>query len=298
MISISRTIYVDILIGTNIIINYFILLAVAKFTKILPHTFRMVLGSVLGALCSIIIFLPEIPFVLNIAVKLSISVGIILATFGYSNIKSFLKNISLFFLISFCFCGVMLFIWFMFTPQNVYVKNSVVYFNISPTVMVVSTIISYIIIRIITRLGGKQEVKSDICKIKLINNGRYCEFYGKIDTGNSLCEPFSGIPVIVVNESAVKDMAEDEFFNLINHTEPINILKQNYRLVPFQSVGGEGLLPAFIPKEVYIDGTFCTQKIYVAVCKGNVLNGNIKAMVNPEIMEFIKEVCNDTDKTL
>lgn len=298
MIAISRTIYVDILIGTNIIINYFILLAVAKFTKILPHTFRMICGSVLGALCSIVILLPEIPFALNMALKLSISVGIILVTFGYNNIKSFLKNISLFFLISFCFCGVMLFIWFMFTPQNVYVRNSVVYFNISPTIMVISTVVSYIIIRIITHLSGRQEVKSDICKIKLINNGRYCEFYGKIDTGNSLCEPFSGIPVIVVNESAVKSMAEDEFFNLLNHTEPISTLKQNYRLVPFKSVGGEGLLPAFIPKEVYIDGTFCTQKIYVAVCKGNVLNGNIKAMVNPEIMEFIKEVCNDTDKTL
>lgn len=295
---INKTIYIDILIGTNIIINYFILLAVTKFTKIIPRIRRMVLGSVFGALCSLVIFLPEINFILNLFLKLAISFAIVFITFGYHNIKSFAKNIALFYLISFCFCGAMLFIWFILTPRGMVVKNSVVYLNISPIVMIITTVVCYFIIRLINRFSGRQQYKLEICKIKIISNGRYCEFYGKIDTGNTLCEPFSQTPVIVVNENAVKDIAEDEFRKLLNMTEPESTLKNKYRLVPFTSVGGKGLLPAFLPKEVYINDIYCSRKIYIAVCKDNILNGEIKAMVNPEIIEFVKDDCNDISKVI
>ena len=122
-----------------------------------------------------------------------------------------------------------------------------------------------------------------------MNNNNYCEFYGKIDTGNTLCEPFSQCPVMVVNEDAVKNIAEEEFSKLLDINTTENTIKHKYRVVPFTSVGGSGLLPAFSPSEVYINNTFCKQKIYVAVCKNNILYGEIKAMVNPEIIEFVKE---------
>lgn len=298
MIKINKTVYIDVLIGTNIIINYFIILAVAKCTKIKPRLFRIVLGSVFGALCSLIIFLPEIGFLINLIVKLIISACIILITFGFNSAKAFIKNMGLFYLISFCFAGVMLFIWFVLTPKGMVVKNSIVYFNISPVVMIVTTVVCYLIIRLIDRYTSRQESKIEICKIKIINNDRFCEFYGKIDTGNSLCEPFSQCPVIVANEDAVKNIAEDAFNILLNYSEPTVVLKHKYRLVPFTSVGGSGLLPAFSPKEVYINGIFCKKKIFVAVCKNNVLNGEIKAMVNPEIIEFVKDDCCDISKTI
>lgn len=298
MIAINRTIYIDILIGTNIIINYFILLAVTKFSGFEPPIKRKILGSVFGAICSLMIFLPEIPFFINLILKLAISSVIILLTFGYHNTKSFIKNISLFYFISFCFCGLMLFVWFITTPRGMVVKNSVVYFNISPMVMIITTVLSYFVIRLISRITEKQNCKMEICKIKLINNNRFCEFYGKIDTGNTLCEPFSQSPVIVVNENAVKEIAEDEFEKLLNLSEPENTLKNNYRLIPFNSVGGKGLLPAFVPKEVYINNTYCRKRVYVAVCKNNILNGEIKAMINPEIIEYVKDDFNDINKTL
>lgn len=192
----------------------------------------------------------------------------------------------------------MLFVWFILTPKGMFVKNSVVYFNISPIMMIITTVISYFVIKFISKITEKQSCKMEICKIRLINNNRFCEFYGKIDTGNTLCEPFSQIPVIVVNEDAVKEIAEEEFGKLLNFAEPENTLKNKYRLIPFTSVGGKGLLPAFIPKEVYINNTYCRKKVYVAVCKNNILNGEIKAMINPEIIEYVKDDFNDINKTL
>ena len=289
VIDITRTIYIDVLIGVNVIINYFILLAVSKYSKIIPKQSRMILGSLFGAVCSLVILLPNLGFILNLLIKFIVSVFIVFFTFGFHRLKALIKNIALFYFISFCFCGVMLFVWFVFTPKGLVINNSTVYFNISPIVMIATTVISYIVIRVCSRFIGRKENSIEICKIKLINNNSFCEFYGKIDTGNTLCEPFSQRPVIVVNEDAVKNIAEDEFSKLLDVSTPTNTIKNKYRVIPFSAVGGTGILPAFSPSEVYINGIFCKQKIYVAVCKNDILCGEIKAMVNPEIIEFVKE---------
>lgn len=289
MIDITRTVYVDILIGTNIIINYFILLAVSKYNRIIPKQQRIILGSVFGAICSLIIFLPDLGFIINALLKLTVSIIIVFLTFGFYNLKTLVKNIALFYFMSFCFCGIILFIWFIATPRGIVVNNSVVYFNISPLVMIITTLISYIVIRVFSKLVNKKHSDVEVCKIKLINNNGFCEFYGKIDTGNTLCEPFSRRPVMVVNEDAIKNIAEEEFSKLLDINTATSSIKNKYRVVPFSSVGGSGILPAFSPNEVYINGVFCKQKIYVAVCKNDILCGEIKAMVNPEIIEFVKE---------
>lgn len=297
MIIIVTTIYIDVLLGTNIIINYFILLAVSKVTKVKTRVVKIILGSCFSALCSLVILAPDFPFLINLIVKLVISIAIILISFDYYSISQLIKNIALFYLISFGFCGVMLFFWFI-TPQQIVVNNSIVYFNISPVLMVITTILSYLIIRIINKITEKQNSILEICKVKVINNDKFCQFYAKVDTGNTLCEPFSNIPVIVVNEEAIKIVAEDEFNKLLNATNTEYIPKNHYRLIPFNSIGGNGLLPAFLPKEVYINDIYCPNKVYIAVCKNKIISGEIKAMINPEIIEFVKDDSNDFKKTL
>lgn len=293
--TILTTIYIDILLGTNIIINYLILLAVKKTTKVNIKTVKLLLGSIFGAICSLIIFLPDFPFIFNLLTKLLISAIIILITFGFSSIRLFIKNIILFYLISFCFCGVMFFIWLL-SPQEIVINNSVVYFNISPILMIITTVICYIIIRIINKVLENQHSILEICKVKIIHNNKYCQFYAKVDTGNTLCEPFSNIPVIVVNEDTVKIIIEDEFNKLLNNINVDYSPNNHYRLIPFNSIGGDGLLPAFLPKEVYINDIYCPNKIYIAVCKNRIVSGEIKAMLNPEIIEFVKDGNNDFNK--
>ncbi|MEE0264974.1 MAG: sigma-E processing peptidase SpoIIGA [Acutalibacteraceae bacterium] len=286
---ITRTIYIDILIATNFVVNYFILLAVAKCRRLSPNQKRLLTGSFTGALFSLVILLPSMGVILGGLVKIIISAVIIVITFGYHSIKALLKNTALFYLISFAFCGVMLFIWFIFTPKGLAVNNSVVYFNISPTIMIATTLFAYIVIRVCDRLINRNASDIRVCKVKLIHNSAYCEFYGKVDTGNTLYEPFSRCPVIVVNESAIRSITDNKFAKILNNNEPDYSVKNKYRVIPFNTIGANGLLPAFSPDEVYINDSFCSEKIYVAVCKNDILCGEIKAMVNPEIIEFVKE---------
>ena len=75
------------------------------------------------------------------------------------------------------------------------VNNGVVYFNISPVMLIVSTIVSYIIIETINRLLERKENKNFVCDVVIAIGGKEIKVRSKIDTGNSLKEPFSNLPL-------------------------------------------------------------------------------------------------------
>ncbi len=54
------TIYIDVLVCLNFIVNYFLLLATGKFLSRPCKRWRMLLGAFLGGLYSLYILLPEI----------------------------------------------------------------------------------------------------------------------------------------------------------------------------------------------------------------------------------------------
>ena len=257
------------------------------------------MGSLFGAVSSLIIILPPLPFLINWCIKLIISFIIILITFGYHNTALFFKNTVLFYRISFCFCGLMLFVWFTFMPKGLYIKNSTVYFNLSPIAMIVTTLIAYFIIQTIMKITAKSVSETQFCKVKVVSNGSSCEFYGKTDTGNTLYEPFSHLPVIVVNKRAVASVIESEFQKLLNGEYDTLNISGKYRLIPFHSVNGEGLLPSFMPDKIYINNCVCQQKIYIAVCKDTIVGTSVEAMINPEIISSAKEgINNDIFKSM
>lgn len=296
MIYISKTIYIDVLICVNLIINYFILLAAARFTKATPKQYRIISGASFGAICSLIILIPELNFSINLILKLIIAAIITFITYGFKNTKFFIKNICVFFLISFCFCGLMIGIWFVFTPRGMIINNSVVYFNISPIIMIISTVICYFVLRLISKISGRENPDIEICKIKIYQNGKSAELYGKIDTGNTLTEPFSNLPVIVVNKKSVEKILPPEVNTYFTHYEMENTYEYStgIRLIPFNSLGGNGVLPAFIPQKIFIDNLEFREKLYLAVCK-DAITGEFSAMVNPEIISNIRSEGNENN---
>lgn len=296
MIYITKTIYIDVLICINLIINYFILLASGKFTKAPPKQYRIILGALFGAICSLIILMPELNFFINFFSKIIIAAIIILITYGYKNRKFFIKNICVFFLISFCYCGLMIGVWFIFTPKGMVINNSVVYFNISPIIMIISTVICYFVLRIISKISGRENPSIEICKIEIYQDGKSALLYGKIDTGNSLTEPFSNMPVIVVNKKAVEKILPAAVLIYLNCCDTKKIYNENdgIRLIPFNSVGGKGILPAFIPEKIIINKEEVSEKLYLAICR-DTITGEFNAMVNPEIISNIRSDRNENN---
>ncbi len=266
-------VYVDVLVGLNLFINFFLLLAVSKFLSLPARRPRILVASLLGAAYSLTILLPEINPFLSLLIKFVMAATIVLAAYPFRGLKQFLRELASFYIISFAFAGFMLALWYFIAPQGMIIKNSVVYFNISPLLLIVLTVVCYLIIRLIHRLTGRQAPEDIFCKIKIDYNGESVSCFAKVDTGNSLAEPFSNYPVAVVNEENIASMVPEETSGKI-------------RLVPYQAVSGGGLLPAFKPDLLTV---ICGKKqieihnVYIAVTKTRF--GEFSALLNPDLLQ-------------
>ena len=268
----KQTIYVDVLVGVNLFINYFLLLATAKFLLLPVKRKRLVLASAVGAMYSLTILLPEINPVLSVFVKLLMSASIVWAAFGYGGINLFIKKTAVFYIINFAFAGLMMALWYFLSPSGLIIRNSVVYFNISPLFLIALTVLCYLVITFLNRITGRKMPKGLFCRITAKRGNKSCVFSAKVDTGNSLKEPFSGNPVVVAYEKAVSDIIPPEG-------------SMGLRLVPYGTVSGDGLLKAFKPDEftvLYGKHKAETKNVYIAVSKTK--PGEFDALLSPELL--------------
>lgn len=279
------TIYIDILFCLNLIIDYIILLSVKLFLSLGAKPLRLLLGATIGGISSFVILLPPMPSGVSWLISFLSACIIVAATFYPVSRIKFLKTAAAFFLISFCYCGAMIAIWIIFSPQNIVIRNSSVYIGISPIVLIITTLLCYIILRVILRITGRGTAKNLKCKVKIEYNEIIKEFDGTIDTGNTLKEPFSGECVIVARAEIFKDIFDaDEYMKMTADNK--STLKCNVRLIPFNSVGGVGLIPAIKPNFIKItaDSEETEVSAYLALCSGKNLTDDVQSLVPVELI--------------
>lgn len=285
----KQTIYVDILIAVNLFINYILLLLTAKFLSLKWKSIRLVFGEILSGIYSLYILFPETNLFLSILVKLIMSITIVWCVFGFKSLKSFIKITLCFYAINFLFSGMMLGLWILFRPSSMEMNNGVVYFNISPLVLIASTIVSYFIIEIFYRIIGKNHIKNSFYEIKINIEDSPVKLRAKVDTGNILREPFSNLPVIIVRKSTAEKIIPPKLLGLLDNyyqnTNNISSYEVKYpiRMVPFKTVAGSGVLPAFKPKNI-INPEGILKKAYIAICPDRTLSEEIGALINPELI--------------
>ncbi len=286
----KQVIYVDILIAVNLFINYFLLVTTAKFLCLKRKPWRLILGEILGGIYSLYILLPEFSLFLSIVIKFFMSFTIIWVTFGIKNIRTFFKTLVCFYFINFAFSGIMFATWCIFHPNGMAINNGVVYFNISPIILISSTLVSYILIELINRTLGKKKIKTRWCDVNIKFEDKSAVLKAKVDTGNSLKEPFSGLPVIVARKSSIEGiLPSDMLINIADDTSKSNInllqnVKHKIRMVPFKTVSGDGLLPAFQPGGISISGG-PEKTAYIAVCSDSILPEETSALINPDLID-------------
>ncbi len=198
------------------------------------------------------------------------------AAFCPMNRKLFIKTAAAFFLFSFGYCGAMIAVWILFSPDNLIIRNSSVYIAVSPTILILTTIICYIIMRVILRITQRGRLSDEICSLKINYNGKEVICSGKVDTGNTLQEPFSGDSVIVVRSGVFEDVKSE-----ISTSE-----KNGFRVVPYTSVGGQGIMKAFKAEQIIINTSKGDYKAeaYIALCKEELITGDADALIPSELI--------------
>ncbi len=280
----KQVIYIDVLICVNLVINYFLILATSKFLYLRLKRLRLILGEVLGAVYSLYILLPDYPVFVSLITRLFMAATIMGTVFGFKNLKILAKSVAYFFVVSFLFSGIMFGMWYVFRPRGMAINNGVVYFNISPLLLIASSLVAYTVIEITNRILEKKENKNLVCSVLVKVGERQVNFAAKVDTCNSLREPFSNLPVIVASEEVLKPILPQDFWPFIKGNEMQNFEDFKIRFIPFQTVSGEGLLPAFKPDVVKIKNDF-EKEAYIAVCSKEVLPDGTFSLINPLLID-------------
>ena len=258
-----RIIYLDILIGVNLAIDYLMLFALSRISGIYSTRFKLFLGALLGSLYAVLSCIVETNIITSLPIKIAISGLMVLICFGYKNKSRFLKLLLLFLFISFAVAGGVLALGNI--SNNSFFAGSGYYINnISFKTIVIAMLISWIITGFIFRNEAKDTIiprKTVKADVYFLDN--HAEYTLLVDTGNTLHDIISGKPVIILDRFSASQILPINISLNRLHTEnaadilsniPENYVKY-FRLIPFNAVGkNSGLLLSFKPDKITIDG--------------------------------------------
>ena len=127
------TVYADVLMLVNFVVDYFLLLISSHFLQKKPRLYRMILSSAIGGVFSLYIFLPKTNFLINCSAQILACALMCLTAFGFGKIKSFFRGVAVLFCVNFAYSGAMIAVWLIFKPYGMVINNSVVYFTAGRT---------------------------------------------------------------------------------------------------------------------------------------------------------------------
>lgn len=258
------TIYIDIIIVENLIMNYIILYATGLISKSKKSYLRMFMASLIGAIYATLEYVLKVNIYSNIILKTILSIIIVYVAFYPQNAKKMCKQLVLFYVTTFTFGGIATYLIYVLKPQNIIIKNGMYVGTYVLKVIFIGAIVGTIILAIAFKMAKNKLTKKDmICKVKIKLNGKEETVEAMVDTGNMLKEPITGTPVVVVERTSLYELLPKE---ILNNTESIlggdfekipEEIKNEYvpklKLIPFASLGKQnGMLVGIKPEKIEV----------------------------------------------
>ena len=117
------TIYLDVVIIENLIMNSIIIYATAIITKSKIKHIRILISSLIGAIYSVLSYISNLAIFSNLFTKILLSIIMVYIAFNPKDIKALGKITLLFYLTSFVFGGVAFAMIYIIKPQNILMKD-------------------------------------------------------------------------------------------------------------------------------------------------------------------------------
>ena len=205
------TIYLDVVIVENLIMNAIIIYATAIVLKVKIKHLRIIISSLIGAVYSVLSYISDLEIYNNLFLKVFLSVVMVYIAFIPKNVKLLLKQILIFYLTSFLFGGVAFALIYVIKPQEILMKNGL-FLGMYPlkTVFLGAVIATIILITAFKVVKNNITKKDMMCYVVIEIDNKSTKIKAMLDTGNMLKEPISGLPVIVIENTALYELLPKE----------------------------------------------------------------------------------------
>lgn len=271
-------VYIDVLIVLNLYINFFLIRSTALITRRDCYTKRCLLSAAVGAVGSLVILLPELPFLVIAFEKLILGGIMVFVAFGKQKPADYAVCALFFLVVSFSFAGLMMALWTFISPLGMVFTNGVAYFDIPLAAIAAFTAAAYFTVKLVRYLTDRRLRCSKICSVKITVNGSEITLRGLPDTGNGLCDIITGKPVIICYFDKVLEIAPQNVRDYLNGT-----IGDGIRLVPLKTVSSDALIPVFKADKITIDGK--SASAIIGVTK-NPMQTEIDCIFNPKIIQI------------
>lgn len=248
-------IYIDQLFFINFIIDYFTLLCTAKVASAVIRRIPIALAAGLGGIYACVCVFPGLAFALHPLIKLAVAVLMCLISFGRE--AHLFRDIMIFLLVSAGFGGL---VWAVSMFGGYDLSGKTLYLPLNWKILILSFAVAYVVISTLFRRFS-DTAQQELSQVQVTLNQRTIRFCALRDTGNSLFDPISNCSVLVCESTCLASLFADMGIDsqqdpaeLVEHLSQQPGMAGRMRLIPFNSVGGSGLLAAFRPDTLSIGG--------------------------------------------
>lgn len=256
------TLYIDLILLENIVMNYIILLATGMICKTNIKHIRIFIASTLGAIYAIMLYLLNLKIYHNQMTKILVSICMVYIAFNASNLKIILKQIILFYLTSFCFGGAAYYLLYCVNPNLIKSINGVLVGTYPIKIAVLGGILGFFVINISFKLIKNRLTKKDMLyNVTIFYKERKTAVKVILDTGNLLTDPITKTPVMIIEAEKLNNIIPKEILKNIESVLCDNTfdkieeeLKTRCSIIPFSSIGkSNGMIIGFKPDYIQID---------------------------------------------
>ena len=257
----EQIIYADILWVVNFSMDFLALYITTFILKIKFSSKRCALAAAVGALYCILAITADMGNLLSLFSTAAIGVLMCIISSGFYGIKLLFKQGSIFLAINLLIGGGMTAIYEYFNSHGG-ADNILIYGNAEkveqqlPMFLFASAciIVSVVVIifgRSISKFGSTERVD-----LHIEHRGRMLSVIAFRDSGNLLTEPISGLPIILLTSSTVKRLLDNETYRLLTEMSigEEERLNEKIRFVVYETVSGSGILGAFRPERITVNG--------------------------------------------
>jgi len=298
-------VYADLLFIENILANCLILKLTSIISGCSIKLSKTLWAAAFGAIYAVFATVfPKIPILNAIITKIAISALMVLIAFQVRTTSEFLKRWGMLLLTAFLLAGCTI------ALSNILEGGVITYgglMYISPQgalkAFIFAVGLCVILIRPIGRiLSGKALREGSIVPVFIRLGEKSVRFNALVDTGNSLTDPITGYPVLVVEADTVKSLLPPKVYesvitnNIEIHTGPLNEENEPWlkriHLIPFKSIGKEnGILTGFRPDNIRVcrEGTFKeVNDVIVGICSTKLSNNSrYSGLLGPAVLSKI-----------
>lgn len=238
-------IYVDVLIFINAVTDFFLILASSKLAHSPVGSLRAVAGATVASLFSLYIFWPYPSLLTDALVRAAASAVTCFICIGRGSLKRFLRFFFCFYSVSFIYAGFVLAGIMISGSDRAKVNHGIVYFDVSPLLLIVTSIVFYFVFDGIKKLVRRDTPSAARCRLKLIFDNKTAEVTAIVDTGHDIKDPYGDGNMIIADINTAELLFGSFEAEKLKDTEYIKYAeKYRVKLIPIKTVSGSSLKPA------------------------------------------------------